>query len=116
MTTSMAGRTVQTNSRILNVFSDVAELPRRVGNFSNLRGGQGSKWLVFSSDARRCSVVGTNLQQVVFRAVYLDLNVRLQSEALRLGRITYLTPQKTAATSATTLAISYNKLKPRSIL
>ena len=38
------------------------------------------------------TVVGYNLRQAVYRAVYAELNARLQSEALRLGSPTYLTP------------------------
>lgn len=36
-------------------------------------------------------VVGISLQQAVFRAVYLDLNARLQADAMRLGNINFLT-------------------------
>ncbi len=38
------------------------------------------------------TVVGFNLRQAVYRAVYAELNARQQSEALRLGTPTYLTP------------------------
>jgi ribulose-5-phosphate 4-epimerase/fuculose-1-phosphate aldolase len=37
------------------------------------------------------TVVGTNLRQAVYRAVYAEANARLQSEALRLGSPVYLT-------------------------
>ena len=46
------------------------------------------------------TVVGTNLQQAVFRAVYLEVNARLQLDAMRLGAVTYLTLGEAAATSA----------------
>jgi len=36
--------------------------------------------------------VGGSLKQVVYRAIYMELNARLQSEAMRLGPVTYLTP------------------------
>jgi ribulose-5-phosphate 4-epimerase/fuculose-1-phosphate aldolase len=36
-------------------------------------------------------VVGGTVQQAVYRAIYMELNARLQSEAMRLGRVTYLT-------------------------
>jgi ribulose-5-phosphate 4-epimerase/fuculose-1-phosphate aldolase len=36
------------------------------------------------------TVVGSNLQQAVFRAIYTEINARLQSEALGLGEVTYL--------------------------
>jgi HCOMODA/2-hydroxy-3-carboxy-muconic semialdehyde decarboxylase len=44
-------------------------------------------------------VVGFSIQQVVFRAIYTESNARLQSEAMRLGEINYLTPQEAQATS-----------------
>ena len=36
------------------------------------------------------TIVGTNLPEVVFRAVYTEGNARLQAEAMRIGPITYL--------------------------
>jgi ribulose-5-phosphate 4-epimerase/fuculose-1-phosphate aldolase len=44
-------------------------------------------------------VVGLSIQQVVFRAINTENNARLQSEAMRLGEINYLTPQEALATS-----------------
>ncbi len=38
------------------------------------------------------TVVGFNLRQSVYRAIYAELNARQQSEALRLGAPIYLTP------------------------
>jgi HCOMODA/2-hydroxy-3-carboxy-muconic semialdehyde decarboxylase len=38
------------------------------------------------------TVIGFNLRQAVYRAVYAELNAKLQSEALRLGEPIYLTP------------------------
>jgi HCOMODA/2-hydroxy-3-carboxy-muconic semialdehyde decarboxylase len=38
------------------------------------------------------TVVGFNVRQAVYRAVYAELNARQQSEALRLGAPNYLTP------------------------
>jgi HCOMODA/2-hydroxy-3-carboxy-muconic semialdehyde decarboxylase len=40
------------------------------------------------------TVVGVNIRQAVYRAVYAEANARLQSEALRLGTPIYLTPQE----------------------
>jgi HCOMODA/2-hydroxy-3-carboxy-muconic semialdehyde decarboxylase len=37
------------------------------------------------------TVIGFNLRQAVYRAVYAEMNARLQSEALRLGTPNYLT-------------------------
>jgi HCOMODA/2-hydroxy-3-carboxy-muconic semialdehyde decarboxylase len=47
------------------------------------------------------TTVGETLRQAVFRAVYAEVNARLQAEALRLGPVTYLTPEEAAATTAT---------------
>jgi HCOMODA/2-hydroxy-3-carboxy-muconic semialdehyde decarboxylase len=44
-------------------------------------------------------VVGFSIQQVVFRAIYTESNARLQSEAMRLGEINFLTPEEAKATS-----------------
>jgi len=34
--------------------------------------------------------VGASVKQVVYRAIYAEINARLQSEAMRLGAITFL--------------------------
>ncbi len=44
------------------------------------------------------TVVGESLQHAVYRAVYTEINARLQAEAMRLGPVIYLTPEE-AATS-----------------
>jgi len=46
------------------------------------------------------TTVGASLRQAVFRAVYAEVNARLQAEALRLGAVTYLTDEEAAAASA----------------
>jgi HCOMODA/2-hydroxy-3-carboxy-muconic semialdehyde decarboxylase len=45
--------------------------------------------------------VGASLPQVVFRAYYAEMNARLQSEAMRLGTVTYLTAEEAAAAART---------------
>jgi ribulose-5-phosphate 4-epimerase/fuculose-1-phosphate aldolase len=47
------------------------------------------------------TVVGTTLRQAVFRAVYTEVGARLQSEAMRLGPVTYLTEKEAEATART---------------
>jgi ribulose-5-phosphate 4-epimerase/fuculose-1-phosphate aldolase len=47
------------------------------------------------------TVVGSSLHQVVFRAVYTEVGARLQTEAMRLGPVTYLTEGESAATTKT---------------
>lgn len=44
-------------------------------------------------------VVGFSIQQVVFRAIYTEGNARLQSEAMRLGEVNFLTPDEAKAAS-----------------
>jgi HCOMODA/2-hydroxy-3-carboxy-muconic semialdehyde decarboxylase len=45
--------------------------------------------------------VGATLKQVVYRAIYGEVNARLQSEALRLGAITYLNDAEAANAART---------------
>jgi ribulose-5-phosphate 4-epimerase/fuculose-1-phosphate aldolase len=47
------------------------------------------------------TVVGRDLRQAVFRAVYAEVNARLQSEAQRLGPVTFLSAGEAASASAT---------------
>ena len=47
------------------------------------------------------TVVGDNLRQAVFRAVYLEMNARIQADALQLGEVTYLTAQEAARSAIT---------------
>jgi ribulose-5-phosphate 4-epimerase/fuculose-1-phosphate aldolase len=47
------------------------------------------------------TVVGGTLRQAVFRAVYTEMGARLQSEAMRLGPVTYLTEEEAEATART---------------
>jgi len=44
-------------------------------------------------------VVGVSIPQVVFRAIYTESNARLQSEAMRLGEVNFLTPGEAQAAS-----------------
>ena len=53
------------------------------------------------------TVVGESIEQAVYRAVYAEVNARLQIEAQQLGEVTYLNPQearKAAATNDTVLS------------
>jgi len=45
------------------------------------------------------TVVGGSLRQAVFRAVYTEVNAKLQGDAMRLGEVTYLTDAEAAAAS-----------------
>src|SRR5437016_4774739 len=48
-------------------------------------------------------VVGQSIEQVVFRAVYTEINAKLQAEALRLGRgeVAFLNAEQSAMATAT---------------
>jgi ribulose-5-phosphate 4-epimerase/fuculose-1-phosphate aldolase len=46
-------------------------------------------------------VVGTSIQQAVFRAIYTETNAHLQAEAARLGPITFLSPEEAAKAAGT---------------
>ena len=39
-----------------------------------------------------CAVSGANIHQSVMRSIYLQVNARLQMDAMRLGEVTYLSP------------------------
>lgn len=43
--------------------------------------------------------VGRSIQQSVFRAIYTESNARLQSQAMQLGEVNYMTPGEAQATS-----------------
>ena len=47
------------------------------------------------------TVAGGSVRQAVFRAVYTEVNARLQAEAMRLGTPVYLTEDEAAAAAAT---------------
>ena len=50
-------------------------------------------------------VVGRSVREVVFRAIYTEVNAKLESEALRLGQVTFLNDQEAAAAMATNAAL-----------
>jgi ribulose-5-phosphate 4-epimerase/fuculose-1-phosphate aldolase len=50
------------------------------------------------------TVVGRNLREAVFQAIYTEINARLQREALSLGSPTFLTAGESAACTATVSA------------
>jgi HCOMODA/2-hydroxy-3-carboxy-muconic semialdehyde decarboxylase len=47
------------------------------------------------------TVVGTSLEQAVYRAIYAETNARLQAQAMTLGNVTYLTETEAALAAAT---------------
>jgi HCOMODA/2-hydroxy-3-carboxy-muconic semialdehyde decarboxylase len=49
--------------------------------------------------------VGSTLKQVVYRAIYAEINARLQAEAMRLGTVTYLNDAEAAGASRTNDAV-----------
>jgi ribulose-5-phosphate 4-epimerase/fuculose-1-phosphate aldolase len=48
-----------------------------------------------------CTVVGESLEQAVYRAIYTEMNARLQKEALAIGEPTYLNDEESAKARAT---------------
>lgn len=46
------------------------------------------------------TVVGSNLQEAVYRAVYTQMNAEIQMNAHQLGPVTFLSPGEAAATNA----------------
>jgi HCOMODA/2-hydroxy-3-carboxy-muconic semialdehyde decarboxylase len=49
--------------------------------------------------------VGTSIPQVVFRAYYAEMNARLQSQAIQLGAVTYLSAEEAAESAKTNDAL-----------
>ena len=47
------------------------------------------------------TVVGTTLRQAVFRSVYTEVNARLQTQAMQIGPVTYLTQEEAREAAAT---------------
>ena len=47
-----------------------------------------------------CTVVGSTLRQAVFRAVYTEINAKLQIQAMQLGPVTYLSEGEATAAAA----------------
>ena len=47
-----------------------------------------------------CTVVGSSVRQAVFNAVYTEISAALQSEAMRLGTVIYLTCEEAEAAAA----------------
>jgi HCOMODA/2-hydroxy-3-carboxy-muconic semialdehyde decarboxylase len=52
-------------------------------------------------------VIGRSLPEVVFRAVYTEINARLQADAMRLGdgQVIYLSDSEAAASMATNAGV-----------
>jgi len=48
------------------------------------------------------TIVGTSLEQAVYRAIYAEVNARLQLQARSLGPITYLSEEEATLAAATT--------------
>lgn len=46
-------------------------------------------------------VVGSSIKQVVFRAIYTEINAKLESDALRLGKVNFLNAGESAAAAET---------------
>ena len=44
--------------------------------------------------------VGLSIKQAVYRAIYAEVNAKLQTDAMRLGEINFLTTEEAAATAA----------------
>ncbi len=47
------------------------------------------------------TVVGTSIEQAIYRAIYAEVNAKLQMQAIGLGEVTYLSEQEAAKAAAT---------------
>ena len=46
------------------------------------------------------TTVGSSVEQAVYRAIYAEVNARLQSQAMGMGEVTYLTPKEAELAAA----------------
>ena len=59
-------------------------------------------WKFTWFDNFRCSVAAAqSIRHVVFRAIYTEVNARMQAEAMKLGNPTFLKPEEAAAAAKT---------------
>jgi HCOMODA/2-hydroxy-3-carboxy-muconic semialdehyde decarboxylase len=56
-----------------------------------------------------CVVAGQSLREVVFTAVYLELNANLQMKASALGEITFLSPGEIEAVRGTRSSFTFER-------
>jgi ribulose-5-phosphate 4-epimerase/fuculose-1-phosphate aldolase len=56
-----------------------------------------------------CVVVGASLREVVFNAIYLELNANLQLQARALGEITFLSDGEIQSTQSTRASFTYER-------
>jgi ribulose-5-phosphate 4-epimerase/fuculose-1-phosphate aldolase len=56
-----------------------------------------------------CTVAGRSLREVVFNAVYLELNASLQMQARQLGEITFLSDGEVAAALKTRSSFTFER-------
>jgi len=57
------------------------------------------------------TAVGATLKQVVYRAIYTEMNARLQLQSMQLGEVNFLTPEE-SATAAPFIEGDYSLSKP----
>jgi ribulose-5-phosphate 4-epimerase/fuculose-1-phosphate aldolase len=57
------------------------------------------------------TTVGVSLKQAVFRAIYTEMNARLQLEAMKIGKVNYLTKEE-SATAAEFIESEFSVEKP----
>lgn len=57
------------------------------------------------------TTVGVSLKQAVFRAIFTEMNAKLQLEAMQIGKVNYLTPQE-SATAAKFIESEFSVSKP----
>ena len=50
------------------------------------------------------TAVGVSVTHAVYRAVYTEVNARLQADAMRLGPVNFLTPEEALAAAETNAA------------
>jgi HCOMODA/2-hydroxy-3-carboxy-muconic semialdehyde decarboxylase len=84
---------------IRTVAGDASDLLIRNGALGAALAGSLGAACVVLMRGHGATVVGATLRQAVFRAVYAEINAKLQLQALGLGPVTYLTPAEAQASA-----------------
>lgn len=87
---------------IRDKFGDTDMLVRTLDHGRDLAERLGAKNHVVLMRGHGCAVTGTTLYDAVHTSIFLKVNAQLQTEAMRFGEPTYLSPGEVAAISQST--------------
>lgn len=78
---------------IRKAFGDTSMLVRSMDQGRDLAKSLGQGRVVLMR-GHGCVVVGPNLKEAVLVSIYLQINAKLQMQAMQMGEVTYLTPEE----------------------